>query len=547
VAELISDTETPPAAAGAQPGGRRRWPVPAAIATLAAIAAVLVVALSGGSQAPAPDTSSAGLVPADALAYVSLSLDPSRPAVKQALSVARRFPDFPLAGAAALNRLGAVISGGRSADYATQISPWLGGEAALALLNTTTSTAGTLIVLDVSNRARAMKFVDSEGAVSHGSYRGTALLAYPSGLVLAFVGDHLALGRAASVEAAIAAGTGAAPSLAKDAVYRRANAGQPAGRVLSAYASLDGVRRLLAPQGGVLGSLGNLLYQPALRGAAISVTPTVQGASILVHSALDPTLAGLHSSVGAPLHPTLQDLVPGAATLMFDVGNLDRAAPQVLGAGSAAGVAGGIGPLLSRLGAALKSEGVNVSNLVSIFDHEAAVAIVPHGRAPELVVVARDPDQAQARTELAGLQVPLARLFRRAGSGSSSAPVFNDRQIAGITVHSLVLSSGLQLDYAVFRGLVVISTSLPEIAAVAQRTNPLSADPGFRATLRDRPKLVTGLVYLALDDLVGTLTGSTQSATLSAIRPDLEKVTAVGLTTSRDGRDSIAQLSAAIG
>jgi hypothetical protein len=210
-------------------------------------------------------------------------------------------------------------------------------------------------------------------------------------------------------------------------------------------------------------------------------------------------------------------------------------------------VTGAIGPLLSRLGAALKSEGVNVSNLVSIFNHEAAVAIVPHGRAPTLVVVARDPSQAQARTELAELQIPLARLFRTTGSGSSSAPVFKDRQIAGITAHSVVLSSSFQLDYAVFRGLVVISTGLPEIAAVAQRADPLSANPSFRATLSDRPKLVTGLVYLALDDLVGTLTGSTQSSTLSALRPDLEKVRAVGLTTSRDGSDSIAQLSVAIG
>jgi len=547
VAELISETETPAEVLPAGPGGRRRWPVPAAIATLVAIAAVLVIALSGASQPPAPDTASAGLIPADALAYVSVSLDPSLPAVKQALTVADRLPDFPLAGAAALSRLGAIISGGRSADYARQIEPWLGGEAGLALLNTTTSTAGTLIVLDVSDRAQALRFVRSEGAVSHGSYRGTALLAYPSGLVLAFVGDHLVLGQAASVHAAIATATGVTPSLAKDATYRRATAGQSAGRVLDAYASLAGVRRLLAPQGGVLGSLGDLLYQPALQGAAISVTPTAQGARILVHSALDPALAGRHGSAEAPFAPTLQDVMPSGVSLMFDVSNLGRAAPQVLGAGSAAGVTGAIGPLLSRLGAALKSEGANVSNLVSIFDHEAAVAIVPHGRAPTLVVIARDPSQAQARTELAELQSPLARLFRKTGSGSSPAPVFDDRQIAGITAHSLVLSSGLALDYAVFRGLVVISTSLPGIAAVAQRADPLSANPSFRATLGDRPKLVTGLVYLALDDLVGTLTGSTQSSTLSAMRPDLEKVRAVGLTTSRDGSDSIAQLSVAIG
>ena len=61
--------------------------------------------------------------------------------------------------------------------------------------------------------------------------------------------------------------------------------------MLDAYASLAGVRRLLAAQGGAVGALGNLLYQPALQGVALAVTPTAQGLVLRVHSVLDPTLA----------------------------------------------------------------------------------------------------------------------------------------------------------------------------------------------------------------------------------------------------------------
>ena len=127
--------------------------------------------------------------------------------------------------------------------------------------------------------------------------------------------------------------------------------------MLDAYASLAGVRRLLAPQGGLVGALGNLLYQPALQGVAVAVSPTAGGARIQVHSVLDPTLEKLSPPATAAFTPTLQNVMPAGSILMLDVTGLDRIAPRVLNAGATAGVAGGLGPLLSRLGAALRRGG----------------------------------------------------------------------------------------------------------------------------------------------------------------------------------------------
>ncbi len=546
-APVPSPPDPQPAAAAGRSGRRHLRVVIGGVAAAVLVAiAVVAVALAGGSGASPPATGAARLVPADALAYVNVSLDRGRPAVGRALALAGRFPDYPLAGAAVLTRFGAIVGGGRAVDFSGQVAPWLGGEAALALLNTQTATAGSLIILSVKDLSRARAFVRSSGAATHGSYRGTELLAYPSGTELAFLRGFLVLGQDASVRSAIDVSAGAAPSLAGAAAYRRAAASEPTDRVLDAYASLAGVRRVLAPQGGLLGALGDLLYQPALEGVTISLSPTATGARIQVHSALDPTLARLSAQATTAFAPSLTNVMPSGSILALDVSGLDRVAPQVLNAGAAAGVAGGLGPLLSRLGTALSAEGVNVHDLVSIFDGETAVAIIPHARAPALVIVARTANQIRTATELAQLQIPLAQLFRSPNaSASAQQNLFNDAQVGGVTAHELALADGLQLDYAVAHGLVIISTSLDGIAAVAQRAHTLAAEPAFRSVLGTRPARLTSLVFLDFGRLLslGVQTGLTSSARFQALRGDLEKIQAVGLSSTHGAAESSATIN----
>jgi hypothetical protein len=505
------------------------------------------------SGPPPPATGAAALVPSDALAYVNVSLDRERPAVRRAVDLAERFPDFSLAAAAVQTRLGAILAGGHSVDFSGQIGPWLGNEASLALLNTATSTAGSEIVLDVRDRTRARAFLRAQGATARGSYRGTPLLVYPTGSELAFVSHFLVVGQDTSVRTAIDVNAGRTRSLAGSAVYQRAATRESSGRVLDAYASLAGVRRVLTAQGGVFGALGTLLYQPALEGVAISLSPASGGARVQVHSALDPSLARISAPAASAFTPTLQNVIPTGSILMLDVVGLDRVAPSVLSAGAAAGVAGGIGPLLSRLGSALVSEGVNVHDLTSIFHGETAVAIVPHASSPTLahassptlVIVARTAHEAQVRTELAQLQIPLVQLFTPPNAPAGRAPAFTDTTVAGIPASQLVLSRGLQFDYAVFHGLVVISTSLEGVGAVAQHSHALSSDPGFRFALGARPARLTALVYLDFGRLLalGQQTGFTRGARVTALLGDLEKITSVGLSSTRSPGESSAQLS----
>jgi hypothetical protein len=536
----------PPAAPASSVVHRRRR----LLATLVALAivgiAVALPAVLFGAGGPAPPaTGAASLVPADALAYVHLSTDQSRSPVTQAAALERRLPAFYSLSTSLRDRLSAILGGGAALDYRRDIAPWIGKEAALALLDTASSNAGSLMVLDVRDHARAQALLRRSGATNIGSYRTTALESYPTGTELAFVRHYLVLGQDASVRAAIDVATGAASSLADSPSYRAAAAGEPADRVLDAYSPVAGVRRLLASATRPLGALGTMLSQPALTATTISVSPASNGARVRIHGALDPRQ--LRLSARAPqFTPALPGLLPSGSTLLLDSEQLDRAAPQVISALGSIGVAGGVQPLLQRLGSALAAQGVNLQNVLSLLHGEAAVALIPSaaGAGPAPAIIARTPDQASARQTLANLEVPLQQLFPAPGSGPGQQAEWNDVQTAGVTVHELGVAPGLQLDYAVFNGLVVVSTSADAIAAVAHHAHKLSDDPAYRLAVGDKAARVTSLVFLDFSQLLSLAeqTGLTRSARYGAIGPDLERIHAVGLSSTAGDNDTTAEL-----
>src|SRR5947209_10471951 len=293
-----------------------------------------------------------------------------------------------------------------------------------------------------------------------------------------------------------------------------------------------------------------MLDQPALAGTAISVSPTSHGATIRVHSALDPAFRRPSGSRAPSFSPTLQGVLPTGSMLLLDTESLARAVPRVLTAAATMGIAGRIGPLLARLGAALSAEGVNVPSLMSLFSGETAVAIVPTrfvGGVPQsssLVILAKVRDEAATEDELGSLETPLTQLFPPPSDGPGQAPVFNDRRVAGITARQLALAPGLQLDYAVFHNMLVVSTSLDGIAGVAHHARSLAHDRGFESTQANRPEHVSSLVFLDFSQLLtlGEQTGLIRSGQLTKVRPDLDRVRAIGLDSTSGESDTTAEL-----
>jgi hypothetical protein len=523
---------------------RRRVATGLALAIVAlAIALPAILLGSGGSSAPA--TGAAALVPADALAYAHLSTDSGRPPVSQATALEHRLPELTALANSLSGRLTAILGGGSQLDYARDIKPWLGTEAALALLDTTSSTAGSLIVLDVRDASKARALLARAGATVTGRYRGIALESYPTGTELAFVKHYLVLGQDASVRAAIDVASGAATSLASISAYRVAATGEPSDRVLDVYASAAGVRRLLGGSSGALGALGTLLAQPAATGTSITLSPASDGMRVRIHSALDPSLLRLNGRQ-PQFTATLPRLLPSGSTLLLDTARLDRAAPHLLGALGPLGIGGGVQPLLDRLGKALVAQGVNVQKALSLLDGEAAVGLVPSttGAGPAPVIVARTSQPALARQTLAELEVPLQQLFPTPASGPGLQSEWNDVQAGGETVHQLAVAPGLQLDYAVFDGLVVVSTNADAIASIAHHAHALASDSGYRKAVGDQSARVTSLLFFDFSQLLSLAeqTGLTRNARFGAIGPDLERIHAVGLSSTAGETDTTAEL-----
>jgi len=515
-----------------------------------AVVAALVLALALASvQAEAPPaTGAASLVPSDALLYLHISTDRRRPAVRRAQALLRRLPAFSAFAASLGARFVAPLQqrGATGASWPSQIKPWLGTEAAFAVLNTPGSSAGTLVVIGVRNRARAQEFLRARGAKPDGSYDGIGLLRQAPGTDLAFVRHYLAFGQPASVRASIDAATGRTLSLKQSPAFQEAAAGEPPDRFLDAYVPATGASRLLIPRGGILGALGTMLDRPALMGATVSWSPARGGLRVHVHSALDPSLAGRSGPRPTSFGPTLADTMPSGSTMLLDVKGLERAAPRILDVAAAAGVAGQIGPILRGLGAGLASQGVNVSQVASIFSGETAVALAPAGpgRGAALVIVTRTNHEAATRTLLAQLELPLGQLFPPPSSGPGAVPEFADISVAGVTAHKLALAPGLELDYAVSHGLVVVSTSLRALAGVIMHARSLADESAYRAALANGPSQVTSLLFLDFSQLLslGEQTGLMHGPQIAALRPDLEKIRAIGLDSTSGESDTTSEL-----
>jgi hypothetical protein len=161
-----------------------------------------------------------------------------------------------------------------------------------------------------------------------------------------------------------------------------------------------------------------------------------------------------------------------------------------------------------------------------------------------VTVLTRTPDPSQTRTVFAELEEPLERLFVPAGSAAGQAPVFNQVMAGGVAAHQLVLAPGLQFDYAVLGNKVVLSTSLSGIAGVARHASSILDQPAYQQSLGDRPARVTSLLFLDLSQLLrlDEQTGLITGARFLALKPDIERIHAIGLDSTSGEAESTAEL-----
>lgn len=478
----------------------------------------------GGDSCPPPDDA-AEIIPAGALAYVHANLDPETEQVERATAILDAVPRF---SGELIDRAAASlgVAGQTEVDFESEIRPWFGGELAIAILNSFPEDE-RVVALEVSDEQGAEEYaseVIGPGARTE-EHEGVQISVDGDGLATAQVDEFLLIGAEGSVRSVIDTATGVegAESLAGDATAGEVRDELPDHRLAEAYLSDFGAAELVGDVTGPLAPLSALVSPGSTRGAAAALTVgEADDLQLAVRSVLDPERASETPGFFAAFpgfEPTLPERLTADAFGYVGIGDpgetvgalLDQAAVQ------APGVVSGFEDLAATLE---RESDVDIEGeLLAGLGSEAAFSLEPRpddaaadspavpGTAgvPYLQFVAEDVDEDQVRTALASLQGPLAAAVDL-GSGLQ-APVFTERELAGVEATSLRLSPVVELTYAVFDDLAAIATDPAGIERLAGADGGLEEAATFERATEDFEDEVSLLAFLDLDRLIGLAEG----------------------------------------
>jgi hypothetical protein len=533
--------------------------VGALIATfLLAVVPALPCQFPGGSACPLPDDA-AKLVPGDALVYVHADLDRSTSQYRLAAAVAARVPTLSAQLISPFAR--AIPATGGIPGFVRAVQPWVGDEAALALLPARGPPQQVNLLAVADERGARRYRARVAGRVARTlPYRGVNIERSRRGVATAIVSGFLVIGTKTGVRKVIDAATGArgALSLAATPAASRVRGELPANRVADAYLSPAGVAALAGRATGLLSSLAPFVAPGATEGAAAALVAGSDRLELEIRSALDPQRATARPGFFAAFSPfdeTLASRLPARTLAYVGFGQPGRALLTLLReAGTEEpGLARSLSRLLRR---ARKAGHVAVRrDLLPAVGDEAALALEPGAaNAPALPSAAAPPyvvyagggvDSRRARAALARLRRPIAHALA-AGRGHHRPKVVAGK-IAGTATASLRISRLLHLTYAIEQGLLVLATNPAGVATLLrERSGGLAASDGFgRATagLGGSPSL---LAYLNVRGLIalGERAGLAANRGYALLAPELRRLQALGISvrSAPDELDTSARL-----
>jgi hypothetical protein len=562
--------------------GVRRWiGAVAGIVALAAAIWLLVVPaipcqLPGGDRCP-PDDDARALVPGDALAYLHVNVDPDTEQYERAAAITGRLPRLT---DQVITRLVGGLSG-VALDFPRQVSPWLGGETALALVGGRGQVVERALLLEVDDQAGADEFAKelTGGETESKEYRGVPVRA--AGQVsTAIVGGFLVLAPRAALERVIDTEVGPGRSLEESEPAEEVAEELPDDGVAAAYISAEGAEDLFRA-GAPLGSFEAFVNSDATRGVGAALVAAEDALELEMQSLLDAERLkgspGFFSAFPA-FEPSLADEFSSGSLLYLGIGDPQQSVRALLAQASAEApqlVAG-----FEEFSERLSQEGkVNFEReVLSVLGGEAALGIepppeggedeggeqgpgateaeaplglppegpgaplpggpaagaeVPFTGAPYVDFVAEGVDEEQAREALADLQVPIARALDPSESGQ--APVFEDQKIEGLDAPSLRISPTINLTYALFGGKLVVATDPAGVSQVKAGDRSLEDSDRFEAATDGFSDELSAILYLNLADLIGLAEreGLAADPSYALFAEEIRELDALGLAVLR--------------
>jgi hypothetical protein len=455
---------------------RADWSLAVAVAAVlvAAVLATVSLARDGIPSSSGSDGGAemAALVPSDALVYVHVSLDRGRDAVDRIVRQAERFPSYV---------------GLRDNIRKQLASPDC--DRATAAIEKADDAAFSLFV---SEKGSALSLL----LIDQGGTRPAAELERCGALYAANVGPYLAIGQRESLAIATTLNDRGGNSLQSSRLVSGQFERLPDERAADGWLSVDGVRRVLVPQNGVLGLLGVTVDQPRLRGLAFAVAPSDKGASLAVRSALT-------KAKQAP--PASQDAMESV---------LDRVPAGVLGAF----VVPKLGDSLGRLGGVLAgASGATAlaalpKSVIAMFDQPTSVTLKSAKNAPVMTLLTTTDDEASARSKLATMSAKQRALFPA----------------------------------AVKDGYVALATKKTGLDVLEKPDESLAQSSPWQAVLGGAaPKGDASLLFLDFSKLLALAeqTGLGSDNAYRAVRADLGRISAAGARISSGVSESTVDLS----
>jgi uncharacterized protein DUF3352 len=486
----------------------------------------------GGDACPPADDAIA-LVPDDTLAYLHVNVDPGTEQYDQASSVAERVPTL---ADQATSRLLDRVPGpsGRPPDFARDIQPWFGGQAALAFIPAGERAAEEVQLLQISNTQEATSFAQSiaTGTPKTSDYRDVPVSVDRRGLATADVGGFLAIGRESGVRDVIdARSTG---SLADEPAAQAALDALPDDRLADAYLSPDGVDRLVGNPRGPLATLDAVIDPGATDGAAMALVASDSGIEVAVRSELDEARAKAEPGFFAafpPFDPTLTSSLPSDSLGYIGMADPGKTLVSLIEQASAdqPGLAAGVATLVKRVKQLGKVD--LETDLLPSLGSEAAFALQPGAAGtgvPYLEFLSSGVDSARAGDALASLQAPIVAALN---PSTGQVPTFEDHKVGDVTAHSVKLSPTVDLTYAIAGSILLVATDPAAVKQLAAGEGGLAGDAAFTEATGGLTSDVSLLAYLNLSGLLtlGEQAGLSRDPPYAAFAPELHKLSGLGV------------------
>jgi Protein of unknown function (DUF3352) len=548
----------------------------AAVLLLALVVPALPCQLPGGDACPPPDDAEE-LVPAGALAYVHLSLDPDSEQYELAAGSAEELPGL---SRQLIDRLLAQVPGpgGRPADFGTDIAPWFGGEAAAAVVPA--GGGGEYVaVLEEGDAELAAAYAESiaAGEAQVAEYEGVELRTDERGLATASVEGFLLIGAGDGVRALIdvSAGVDGARALADDPIAEAVRDELPPERFADAYFSEGGIEQLISTPDAPLASLEPFVDATASGGAAASLGAGEETFEVAIRSSLDPERAGTTPgffSAFPSFEPQLPDRLAADSLGYVGLADPGTTVSELLAQATAEApaLAEGFASAARRL---RDLGGVDISGeLLPALGGEAAFALqpgpegepaaedapttttpptVPEGLpsgeppiatespVPVLQFLAEGVDADRAGEAMARLQGPISEAFDP--ETTLRAPVFERRDVDGVEVNVLALSPTVELSYAVAGEGLVIATQPEGVEQVIRGEGGLADSAGFERATEGFPDELSLLAYLDLEGLIrlGEREGLAEDPAYAAFAEELGRLEALGVAVEA-GEEALA-------